>query len=405
MKILSARWTGFRNLADQEVAFSPGVNLLLGQNGQGKTNVLEALNFLALGRSHRGARAEELIGFDRDALHVTLEVADEQDTAHRFEFGLDRSGGRRFRLDGEVIGRRSELVGRLPTVFFWPESVELVRGGPDLRRRFADQGLSGLDPDYLRALAAYQRALRQKSRLLKDLRRGRRSLRSAEQELAAWNRDLARHAVPLGLGRADWAATLAPWAAAGYDDLCGQAAALAFEYRPRLEPLDRLPGTAARTADSAGPAASDPADDPAGADDADKVHFQAEILAEFDYIGPEEARRGRPLTGLQFDDFDVRLGDRDLRVYGSQGETRTAAIALILAQSDVVYQRRRVRPVLFLDDIFSELDRERARRLQERCARDHQIFIASARADDVAGWSPQDRRQWRVEDGRLTELP
>ena len=401
MKILSARWTGFRNLADQEVVFSPGVNLLLGQNGQGKTNVLEALNFLALGRSHRGARTEEMIRFGSDTLHVTLEVADEREAAHRFEFGLDRSGSRRFRLDGEVIGRRSELVGRLATVFFWPESVELVRGGPELRRRFADQGLAGLDGDYLRSLAAYQRALRQKSHLLRDLRRGRRSLASAEQELVAWNRDLARHAVPLGCGRADWAATLAPWAAAGYDDLSGQAAALAFEYRPRLKPLTGLPGAASAADRSVRPAA----DHPPAASDADKVHFQAEILAEFDYIGPEEARRGRPLTGLQFDDFDVRLGDRDLRVYGSQGETRTAAIALILAQSDVVYQRRRVRPVLFLDDIFSELDRERARRLQERCARDHQIFIASARADDVAGWSPQDRRQWRVEDGRLTELP
>jgi DNA replication and repair protein RecF len=108
---------------------------------------------------------------------------------------------------------------------------------------------------------------------------------------------------------------------------------------------------------------------------------------------------------LQFDDFGVRLGDRDLRVFGSQGETRTAAISLILAQSEVVFQRRRARPVLFLDDIFSELDRDRARRLQERCARDHQIFIATARADDVAGWNPERSRQWLVEDGRLTTHP
>ncbi len=385
MKILSARWTGFRNLDDAEVQFSPGVNLLLGRNGQGKTNVLEALNFLALGRSHRGARAEELIRFGGDSLHVALTMADDRGEPHTCEYGLDRRGGRRVRVDGQVLTRRSDLVGRLATVFFWPESVDLVRGGPDLRRRFADQGLSGLDGAYLRALVAYQRGLRQKSRLLKDLRRGYRDLATAGEELAAWNRDLAGHALTLGLGRAEWAAWLQPWAAAGYHDLAGNSGGLDFVYRPRLQAL--APGRQApRT-------------------EAEKVQFQAEILAEFDYIGSEETRRGRPLTGLQFDDFDVRLGDRDLRVYGSQGETRTAAIALILAQSDVVFQRRRVRPVLFLDDIFSELDRERARRLQERCARDHQIFIASARADDVAGWSPADRRQWRVEDGRLTTLP
>jgi len=385
VKILSARWTGFRNLADQEVAFSPGVNLLLGHNGQGKTNVLEALNFLALGRSHRGARIDELIRFGEDALHVALEIEDDQGRQHRCEYGLDRAGGRRLRFDGEVLQRRSELVGRLATVFFWPESVELVRGGPDLRRRFADQGLSGLDPAYLAALVAYQRAVKQKSRMLKDFQRGWRRGEVAGEELAAWNHDLARHAVALGRGRADWAATLAPWAAAGYRDLTGSQAALDFVYRPRLKTLE--------------PSGETPPDT------APESQLRAGILAEIDYIGPEEARRGRPLTGLQFDDFDVRLGDRDLRVYGSQGETRTAAIALILAQSDVVYQRRRVRPVLFLDDIFSELDRARARRLQERCARDHQIFIASARADDVAGWSPDDRRQWRVEDGRLTTLP
>jgi DNA replication and repair protein RecF len=385
VKILSARWTGFRNLDDAEVRFSPGVNLLLGRNGQGKTNVLEALNFLSLGRSHRGARAEELIQFGRDALHVALTMTDDHGERHTCEYGLDRRGGRRIRVDGEVLSRRSDLVGRLATVFFWPESVDLVRGGPELRRRFADQGLSGLAASYLRSLVAYQRGLRQKSRLLKDLRRGLRDRATAGEELAAWNRDLASHALTLGLGRADWAAALQPWAAAGYRELAGNSGGLEFVYRPRLQALH--PGRQApRT-------------------EAEKVQFQAEILAEFDYIGSEETRRGRPLTGPQFDDFDVRLGDRDLRVYGSQGETRTAAIALILAQSDVVFQRRRVRPVLFLDDIFSELDRERARRLQERCARDHQIFIASARADDVAGWSPADRRQWRVEDGRLTTLP
>jgi DNA replication and repair protein RecF len=385
VKILHARWTGFRNLADAEVEFSPGVNLLLGRNGQGKTNVLEALNFLALGRSHRGARAEELITFGREHLHVALEIEAEPDRRHTCEFGLDRSGGRRLKIDGEVIQRRAELVGRLATVFFWPQSVELVRGGPDLRRRFADQGLAGLDPAYLTALAAYQRALRQKSKLLKDLRRGFRDAGASGDELAAWNRELAHQALPVGRGRAAWAETLAPWAAAGYRDLASTGDALDFRYQPRLKALRAL---AAATEE-----------------EASDTELSAEILAEFDYIGSEEARRGRPLTGLQFDDFDVRLDGRDLRVYGSQGETRTAAIALILAQSDVVHERRRVRPVLFLDDIFSELDRDRARRLQERCARDHQIFIASARADDVAGWAPADRRQWRVEDGRLTTLP
>lgn len=379
MKILAASVIGFRNLVDAELEFSPGINLLLGDNGQGKTNLLEALNFPALGRSHRGARAEDLIRHGASHLHVALTVSDEDGRERRFEFGLDRDGGRRFRIDGEAITRRVDLVGNLQAIFFWPESSELVRGGPEQRRRFADQGLCGLDREYLRALAAYQRALRQKTRLLKDQQR--RDPNAVRSELIAWNSDLARHAVPVGLGRAAWARSLAPFAAGVYREISGADSQLDFAYCPRLQPL-----AAAAGGQEAG------------------EHLGPDILAELDYIGPDEVRRGRPLTGLQYDDFEVRLGAEDLRVFGSQGETRTAAIALILAQSDVVYQRRRVRPVLFLDDIFSELDRERTRRLQERCARDHQIFIATARADEVAGWAPPQMSGWQVRDGRLARL-
>lgn len=382
MRILGARMTGFRNLADLDLAFTGGVNVFEGRNAQGKTNLLEALNFPALGRSHRGARAEELIRCGAPHLHVSLTVRDDDGSEHIYEYGLDRLGGRRIRIDGELITRRADLVGRLATVFFWPRSGELVRGAPDQRRRFADQGLSSLDPAYLRSLSAHQRAQRQKTRLLKDLHGRRRDSQAASRELAAWNQDLAAHAVPIGSGRARWAALMQPCADAVHRELTGSAHPLFFAYRPRLRALAPERGT--------GGAATD---------------LYADILAEFDYIGSDEKRRGRPLTGLQFDDFEVRAGDLDLRVYGSQGETRTAALSLILAQSEVVYQQRRVRPVLFLDDIFSELDRERARRLQERCARDHQIFIATARADDVAGWNPPQLRRWRIENGSLTRLP
>ncbi|HOX26830.1 MAG TPA: DNA replication and repair protein RecF [Candidatus Krumholzibacteria bacterium] len=382
MRILTARLTGFRNLADGDYEFSPGVNLLIGSNGQGKTNLLEALNFAAFGRSHRGARSEELIRFTDQHLHVSLAVDQASGVRQDHEFGLDREGGRRFRIDGQLVTRRADLVGRLATVFFRPESVELVRDGPEARRRFADQSLASLDSGYLAALMAYQRALRQKGRLLADVRRGARREADAARELAAWNADLAVHAVPIGRRRGEWSSLLAPYADAIYQDLAGSPAPLEFQWRPRLQAF--APARLASATDE---------------------ELAADILAEFDYIRPMELRRGRPLAGLQFDDFLVRLGERDLRVFGSQGETRTAAISLVLAQSDVVFRQRRVRPVLFLDDIFSELDRERARRLQERSARNHQVFIATARADDVAGWEPDPARRWLVEDGRLTALP
>ncbi|MBD3222284.1 DNA replication and repair protein RecF [bacterium] len=380
MRIRSARITGFRNLDDVELVFSPGVNVLLGDNGQGKTNLLEALDYLSLGRSHRGARNEELVRLGGDHLHVTVEIERDDGSSLRGEFGLDRGGSRRIKLDGQPVTRRADLVGQLSTVFFSPDSVDLVRGGPELRRRFADQGLCGLDGDYLAALTAYQRSMRQKSRLLRDVRRGFRTEHEARRELTAWNEDLAGHATVIGRRRREWAGELAGPATEAYAHLAGRDTPLTIDHQSRLEALDEV--------DESAPI----------------MQLERDILAEFAYIGPEEIRRGRPLTGPHLDDFGVRLGELDLRVYGSQGETRSAAVAMILAQSDVVYGRRRVRPVLFLDDIFSELDRDRARRLQERCAHDHQVFIATARPDDVDGWAPDEMAVWRVENGRLITL-
>jgi DNA replication and repair protein RecF len=116
-----------------------------------------------------------------------------------------------------------------------------------------------------------------------------------------------------------------------------------------------------------------------------------------------EIKRGRSLRGPQLDDFEVRLDGLDLRVFGSQGESRAAAIALILARSEVLHQKRRIRPVIFFDDIFSELDSERAHRLQEMASGLHQVFIATARPQDVSGWAPEGMKTWSVAAGVFSQ--
>ncbi|MBE0566311.1 MAG: DNA replication and repair protein RecF [Krumholzibacteria bacterium] len=393
MRIVTARLSGFRNLSEAALAFSPGVNLVQGRNGEGKTNLLEALNWLALGRSHRGSRNEDLIAFDRDELHVALELEEDAGARLACEFGLDRSGGRRLRIDGEAVRRRTDLVGRLATVFFDPDSIRLVQGGPERRRQFADQGMAEIDPAYLAHLTAFQRALKQKTGLLRDLRRGAVNGAQARRELAAWNAELAHHAAPVSLGRAEYAALLTPFADRIHRDLAGTDQPLVFTYRPRLESV-------ARAVSSGGDA---------GVENRSGNHaLEQDVSAEMDYIVGSEIQRGRPLTGPQLDDFEVRLGGPDgldLRTFGSRGETRSAAIALILARSDALDRRRGVRPVLFLDDIFSELDRERTRRLQEMASRLHQVFIATARPGDIADWRPEGLKAWRVEAGRITDIP
>jgi DNA replication and repair protein RecF len=384
LRIVSASVDGFRNLETADFTFSPRVNLVLGRNGEGKTNLLEALNWFALGRSHRGARSEELIGFDHDHLHVSLAVEEESGAVVQCEYGLNRAGGRRLRIDGEALRRASDLLGRLSTVFFNPDSIRLVRGGPERRRRFVDQGWAEIDPVFLGHLVSFQRSLKQKTGLLRDLRRGLLNPAETRRELVAWNRELADHASAVCLGRRRYADLLTPLADTSHKELLDSDLELNFSYRPNFS------AAAERFAD--GPET-----------EVSKQDLQRDILAELDYIMESEIRRGRPLAGPQLDDFKVVLSGVDLRVYGSQGETRSAAIALILARSEVLFRQRRIRPVLFFDDIFSELDRERTRRLQEMAAHLHQVFIATARRDDIADWEPAGLKAWRVTGGAFTE--
>ena len=384
MRILSASVEGFRNLKSAELTFSPQVNLILGKNGEGKTNLLEALNYFALGRSHRGAKSDELIGFEQDHLHVGLEVEEESGATISCEYGLGRDGGRRLRVDGEALRRRVDLVGLLSTVFFNPDSIRLVRGGPERRRQFIDQGMSEIDPIFLTHLTAFQLTLKQKNGLLRDYKKGVLNHIETRRELAAWNRELAVHASAVSLGRQLYVTHLSPYSRVAYNSLIGNELKLEIFYAPRLECVARAVEKAPEILIS-------------------KDQLEEEILAELDYIMDSELRRGRPLLGPQLDDFKMVLEGVDLRVYGSQGETRTTAISLILARSDVLFQERKIRPVLFFDDIFSELDQERTRRLQEMASQLHQVFIATARPDDIVGWQPDQMKTWQVTAGVFVE--
>ncbi|MBU8869733.1 MAG: DNA replication and repair protein RecF [Gemmatimonadales bacterium] len=384
MRILSASIQGFRNLQESIFEFSPRVNLVLGRNGEGKTNLLESLNLFALGRSHRSAKNDEMIAFESESLFVKMGVEGADGTPLRCEYAFERERGSRFFLNGNVVSRKADLVGILNTVYFDPDSIHLVRGEPRRRRHFVDQGIAETDPLFLSHLTSFQRALRQKNGLLRDLKKGLTKITTAREELKAWNRELAHHTVEICLGRADYADRLTPCGDTAHRNLTGGSHGLEFLYRPALE-----------TVKSALEKSSEKGEK--------KEHLKAEILDEIDYIMETEIKRGRTLRGPQLDDFEVCRSGLDLRVFGSQGESRAAAISLILARSDVLFQKRQIRPVIFFDDIFSELDQERSHRLQEMASGLHQVFIATARPGDVAGWRPPEMKTWSVTSGEFKE--
>lgn len=371
MILTKVKLLNFRNLEKIELDVSARINIFLGRNGQGKTNLLEGLTTLALGRPHRGGRDRDLIRFGADHLHIAVEGRSAQSDAFRLEMASTQEGRKRIKVDGQPVSRRADLVGRLSVVLFDPEEVDLTKGSPEHRRRFLDYTLSIVSKRYFRHLLAYRRAVAQKNRLLKQ-----RHLVPA-QELDVWDEELVRNGSPLMVAREEILPGLEAAAQESHAALAPDGGNLA------LRIVSKVKG-----------------------DRRSETEAQEELARALSEGRELERRVGHCLHGPHRDRLEVDLRGRAVRQFGSQGELRSASIALKLAQAEMIYQRTRERPVVFLDDIFSELDRRRSMALQDRLHREHQLFIATARADDVMGmedWT--DLQAWFVEGGRVARLP
>ena len=371
----------FRNLEKITLDVSPRINILLGRNGQGKSNLLEGLGYLALGRSSRAAQDRELIRFGADHVHVTLEAEDGKGEAFRLEAAITSDGQKRIKLDGHPIERQADLVGRLSSVEFHPHEVELSKGGPEQRRHFLDHTLSVSSAETLRHLLSYRRALAQKNRLLKQRSVDRR-------ELDAWDAELVQHGVPVLRARAAILPQLEELAADAYRSLAPGLGELSLRLERSIDAASQLD---------------------VEADSDAKEPSVAKLTSRFERAlaaGRERERAlGHAWVGPHRDRLEIDLAGRPLRRFGSQGELRSAAIALKLAQTELLHRRTGERPIVFLDDIFSELDRRRTEALQDRLHKEHQLFIATARLDDVIGLAEwPDTRAWLIESGRLLPL-
>jgi len=363
----------FRNIARADVPLPPAGIALVGDNGEGKTNFLEAIAYLALLRSMRGVRDRDLVRFGAPAFHLDAEALGSRAT--RVAVGADRAGRKRAALDGVVAARLTDALGAVPSVCFSPADVALVGGAPAERRRFLDITLALSSPRYLAALRQYRAALVRRNAALRDAARpGER-----HSTVAAWEPALAEHGAVLLEERRAWVAGAAP----GFSRLCavmGERGVMAIAYASPL-------------------ADSSPA--PAGL---------AEALAEALARGRDhDRRRGMTHAGPHRDDLAVTLDSRALRVVGSAGQQRTAAIALRLLEAATFRDRGGAQPLLLLDDPFAELDRTRAARvlaLLEEAA-DHgraQTVLCVPRANEIPP-SYTRLERWIVTDGVLRREP
>jgi DNA replication and repair protein RecF len=337
--------TNFRNLAPGEIEFAPGLNFLIGENGQGKTNLLEAVYFFRFGRSFRATADTEMIRFGEDFCRAEVEASFGDGHTERFSFSVERKGPKTIKVDGQVLARRSALAGRFPAVLFGPADLRIVSGEPDHRRRFFDMVGTMTDAAYLRCARDYRRALEQRNAALKA--------RAGREEIAAWNERLIGSGVDLILRRRELVALMEVEMGAHAGDVESP-----FEFSMRYE--STLLGDGESAAEITR--------------EATLTRAFHERLAE---VAREEARRGVTLVGPHRDDVVFSMAGQDLRRYGSQGQRRLFAVLLKMAELSFLETELREPCVLLLDDVFSEFDASIMARLQRTLDGARQVFITS----------------------------
>lgn len=358
MYLQTLRLSQFRAHTDSVLRAAPGVNLLVGPNGAGKTNVLEALGYLCVGKSFLASSDQHVV--QRGASHFTVEGtfsgSERPEVSLRVAF-VPGEGKRAF-ANGVPLDRLTELVGRVPLVVMSPADHELTAGGPAERRRFLDTTLSQSHPVYLDDLVKYRRALRQKNALLQQLRRDR-SL--AASGLDAWDEELVHLGGRIVARRRDFLARFSEFVSEAYRLLEAPGGEPELEYAPSVE-----------VAPEAEPS------------DAMRAALKRSRRRSLDL--------GRTLVGPHLDEVAFRLDGFDLRPFASQGQHRTFALAVRIAEALYLRDRFDEPPILILDDVFGPLDPERTDLVLGLLSSGElgQSFVSAARAEPFEGIVPFD---------------
>ena len=347
----------FRSWPAAEVAFEPGPSVLVGPNGQGKTNLVEAIGYVATLGSHRVATDAPLVreGADRAVVRTAV-VSDGRELLVELEINPGRAN--RARLNRSPVPRARDVLGALRSVLFAPEDLALVRGDPGERRRFLDELLVQRTPRYAGVRADYERVLKQRGALLKTAGAARRAGGAGDlRTLDVWDGHLARHGAELLAGRLALGRALTPYVAGAYEEVARGGGPAAVSYACSLG--EALPP-------------GEPAAD----------LLAAALLSELARLRPQEVERGVTLVGPHRDDLVLALGGRPAKGYASHGESWSYALALRLASYELLAADG-AEPVLVLDDVFAELDTARRSRLAAVAGKAEQVLVTAAVAGDV----------------------
>jgi DNA replication and repair protein RecF len=355
-RLTALRARGFRNL--EAFGFEPGpqFNVIHGDNGAGKSNLLEAIHYLGALKSFRSAKTDDLIALNSETASLEATLAGGP-APHKLRVDIGRSQRRRTQLDGKRPRSTSVWHRTVRMVLFHPGDLILASGAPDRRRAFLDRILEQMDPIYGSTLSSYEKALRSRNRLLKDERTDRRSVR-------AYDGILSKAGAIVGQARRRLVDDLAPRVVRAFSEVFAGDTPLGVRYLPRVEPTEEAIAQA--------------------------------LERSFD----KDCARGFTADGPHGDDLELRLHDVGARHHGSQGQHRTIVLALKTAELDLLSERTGRVPILLLDDVSSELDRSRNRRFFEVLSHSGgQVFLTTTHPEFIL--LEKDRVDFQVDAGRV----
>jgi len=361
MHVTRLELQNFRNYSLANLEFSLKTNVIYGNNAQGKTNLLEALYLSSHAKSFKNAPIRELIKKDEKKAQVLLRF---------FSFGrektllflFEKDNRRKIILNDIEIKSPSRLLEHFKVVFFSPDDLMLIKKGPELRRRFLDQLISQMSPTYLSALLSYQKLMEQKNKLLKMIKEGK----TTDETLFAWNRKIAEFMEIIISKRREYIEKIQKKSHELHFDITGQN--LKIKYMPGISNIE---------------------------ENTEKEKLVEQIYLFLEEKKGVEIRVGQALYGTHRDDFSISIDDMDARRFASQGQQRTIALCLKLAQSECIKDEFSEYPLILLDDIMSELDKKRRKFLLSKLS-GKQIMITCT---DKEAYKSEDIRYFYVEDG------
>lgn len=367
MKITKLKLINFRNYEKLDVSFSGGINIIHGDNGQGKTNILEAIYLCATGRSHRTSKDIDLVKIGNNGYYTSVNIERDNNSVS-IEISYETEQKKKVRINEIPAKRLGDLMGCMNAVLFSPEDLKIVKEGPSERRRFIDIMISQIKPSYFYNLQQYAKILEQRNNLLKEI-----AYKPALSDtLEIWDKNLVSTGAKIMEVRNSFAIRIAQMAAVNHNKLTDGIEALSMKYCPSVDCNGNY----------------------------DTQNIETSFYRTIERLRRQEILKQTTMCGPQRDDYEIMLDDSSLRLMGSQGQQRTAVLALKLSEIDLMKEETGESPILLLDDVMSELDPKRQQFLLSNLEK-IQTFISCTETDLFKEWITQSPAYYKVQNGRI----